>query len=130
MNIIVKNIKWIMIISGALTCTMIYAAIDPEAALMSTFGETISGPIAEIVVRNWGALITIIGAMLIFGAFKPIHRSFVLVVASIGKIIFIGLVLTIGGQYLNKAGVAIVFDSIVVIIYFIYLTKARTQSSI
>jgi hypothetical protein len=130
MNIIEKNIKWIMIISGALTCSMIYAAIAPEAALMSTFGETISGPIAEIVVRNWGALITIIGAMLIFGAFKPIHRSFVLVVASIGKIIFIGLVLTIGSQYLNKAGFAIVFDSIVVIIYFIYLIKARRQSSI
>jgi len=65
-----------MIISGALTCTMIYAVIDPEEALINTSGETISSPIAEIVVRNWGALITIIGAMLIFGAFKLSQQLF------------------------------------------------------
>jgi hypothetical protein len=107
---------------------MIYAAIDPEAALMFTFGASISGPIAEVVVRNWGALITLVGAMLIYGAFKPIHRSLVLVVASISKIVFIGLVLTIGNQYLGKAGVAIAVDSVFVIIFFIYLVKARGQS--
>lgn len=114
-----------MLVSGALTCSMIYAAIDPEAALMMTFGASISGPIAEIVVRNWGALITLIGAMLIYGAFEPLHRSLVLVVASISKIVFIGIVLTIGSQYLGKAGVAIAFDSVVVIIFFVYLVKAR-----
>jgi len=104
---------------------MIYAAIDPEAALMNTFGASISGPIAEIVVRNWGALITLVGAMLIYGAFKPEHRSFILVVSSISKIVFIGLVLTIGNQYLDNAGIAIAFDTMVVAIYFIYLIKAR-----
>ena len=126
MNIINKNIKWIMLISGALTCTMIYAATAPEAALMYTFGASISGPIAEIVVRNWGALITLVGAMLIYGAFKPLHRSLVLVVAGISKIVFIGLVLTIGNQYLDRAGFAIAFDAVVVIIFFFYLAKART----
>jgi len=40
MTWIVANIKWIMIVSGVLTATMIYAAIAPEAALRSTFGET------------------------------------------------------------------------------------------
>ncbi len=125
MNIITNNIKWIMLVSGALTCSMIYAAIDPEAALMMTFGASISGPIDEIVVRNWGALITLIGAMLIYGAFEPLHRSLVLVVASISKIVFIGIVLTIGSQYLGKAGVAIAFDSVVVIIFFVYLVKTR-----
>ncbi len=125
MNIITNNIKWIMLVSGALTCSMIYAAIDPEAALMMTFGASISGPIAEIVVRNWGALITLVGAMLIYGAFKPLHRSLVLVVASISKIVFIGLVLTIGNQYLGNAGVTIAIDSVIVIIFFVYLAMAR-----
>ena len=58
-------------------------------------------------------------------AFKPLHRSLVLVVASISKIVFIGLVLTIGNQYLAKAGVTIAIDSVVVIIFFIYLAQAR-----
>ncbi len=114
-----------MLISGALTCTMIYAVMDPEAALMNTFGASIHGPIAEIVVRNWGALVTLVGAMLIYGAFRPLHRSLVLFVAILSKIVFIGLVLTIGNQYLGKAGFAIAFDSVVVIIFLVYLAKAR-----
>ena len=52
MNWITVNMKWIMIVSGALTCTMFYAAIAPQAALRSTFGESLEGPLAEIVVRN------------------------------------------------------------------------------
>lgn len=46
---IVVNIHRIMIVSGVLTLTMIYAAIAPEAALRSTFGESLSGPVANIV---------------------------------------------------------------------------------
>ena len=49
----VVNIHRIMIVSGLLTMTMIYAALAPEAALRSTFGESVSGPVADIVVRNW-----------------------------------------------------------------------------
>ena len=52
MNLIVANIKWIMLLSGALTCTMIYAAIEPLAALRSSFGETLEGPLAEIRVAH------------------------------------------------------------------------------
>ena len=65
MSWIVANIHRIMILSGVLTMTMIYAALAPEAALRSTFGENVSGPVADIVVRNWGALIALVGAMLI-----------------------------------------------------------------
>jgi hypothetical protein len=41
-----------MIVSGVLTITMAYAALAPEAALRSTFGESVSGPVADTVVRN------------------------------------------------------------------------------
>ena len=116
--------------SGLLTCTMLYAAIAPEAALMSTFGETISGPVAQIVVRNWGALITLIGGLLIYGAFNPIHRRLILVLASISKIIFIGLVVTIGNEYLGKAGVVVAFDSVVVAIFISYLLTVKNRGHI
>lgn len=125
MNIFFKHIKWVMLISGALTCTMIYAAIAPQAALLNTFGASISGPLAEIVVRNWGALITLIGAMLIYGALRPVHRQFILVVAVTSKIVFITLVLTLGSQYLGKAGLAVVFDTVVVLYFLAYLASSR-----
>lgn len=56
MDLIVARMKWIMLVSGALTCTMLYAAIAPQAALRSMFGDAMEGPLAEIIVRNWGAL--------------------------------------------------------------------------
>ncbi len=37
MNWIVAKTKWIMLVSGAPTCTMLYAGIEPQAALRSTF---------------------------------------------------------------------------------------------
>ena len=57
MSWIVTKIKWIMLVSGVLTCTMIYAFIAPQAALQANFGASIDGPLVQIVVRNWGALI-------------------------------------------------------------------------
>jgi len=43
MRWVVANIHRIMILSGLLTMTMIYATLAPEAALRSTFGESVSG---------------------------------------------------------------------------------------
>jgi hypothetical protein len=69
MKFIVAHIKWIMHVSGVLTCTMAYAAISPQAGLRSTFGETLQGPLAGSWYATGPALITLIGAMLIYGAF-------------------------------------------------------------
>jgi len=70
-----------MTISGVLTLTMVYALIAPEAALRSTFGESLDGSVADVVVRNWGALIGLVGAMLIYGARRPAVRGLTLVIA-------------------------------------------------
>jgi len=69
MSWVVANIHRIMVVSGLLTLTMIYAAIAPDAALRSTFGESVTGPVADIVVRNWGALIALVGGTLMFAAY-------------------------------------------------------------
>jgi hypothetical protein len=126
MTIVEANIKWIMLLAGALTCTMAYAVIAPQAALISTFGETLEGPLADIVVRNWGALIALVGAMLIWGAFNPQARSVTLVVAGVSKVVFIILVLSHGGRYLGRqAGIAIAVDVVWVALFAWYLLHAR-----
>jgi hypothetical protein len=126
MNWIVAKIKWIMLVSGALTCTMVYAAIAPQAALRSTFGDTLEGPLAEIVVRNWGALIALVGAMLIYGAYRPAGRPLILTVAGLSKLVFIGLVLVYGRQFLgHQVGVAIVIDLAMVALFIAYLVRVR-----
>ena len=130
MAFIARHIRWIMLFSGALTCTMAYAAIAPQAALLSTFGETLQGPVAEVVVRNWGILITLIGAMLIYGAFNPPVRSLVLVVAGISKLVFVALVLSQGIRFLgHQAGIAIAVDLIWVVIFACYFLGPRTATA-
>lgn len=125
MNWIVAKIRWIMLLSGALTFTMIYAAFAPQAALRSTFGAALEGPLAEIVVRNWGALIALVGAMLIYGAFNPLVRPLVLTVAGLSKLIFIGLILVHGTQYLGQAGVSIAVDLVMIVLFIVYLVAVR-----
>ncbi len=130
MNFILANIRWIMVVSGALTCTMAYAVIAPEAALLSTFGETLEGPLAGIVVRNWGALVTLIGGMLVYGAFRPPMRSPALIVAGASKLIFVSLLLSHGGLYLgHQAGIAIAIDLVWVVLFALYLLGTRAARS-
>lgn len=118
--------KWIMLIAGGLTCTMVLAALAPQTALQSTFGETLPGPLSEVVVRNWGALITLMGALVIYGAWHPRDRPLILTVVGISKLIFIGLILAQGGRYLGtQAGIAIAVDTIVVGLFCLYGLAVR-----
>lgn len=128
-TIIIRNIKGLMLVSGALTATMAYAAIAPAAALESTFGESLSGPLAEVVVRNWGVLITLVGALLIHGAFNPQARRVALLTASVSKVAFITLVLSNGTRYLGHgAGPAVAIDSVMVVLFASYLAWTGDES--
>jgi hypothetical protein len=130
MSWISAHIKWIMLISGALTSTMFYAALSPQAALVSNFGEALDGPLATLIVRNWGALVGMVGLMLIYGAFNPPVRPLVLVVAGASKVSFIALVLSNGGRYLGyQAGAAVVLDSVMVLVFAWYLLASRTSGA-
>jgi hypothetical protein len=124
MSLVVAHIKAIMLVSGLLTCTMLFAAVAPQAALRATFGETLEGPVADMVVRNWGALIALVGAMLIYGAFVPAVRSLVLAVAGASKLVFMGLIASHGQPYLSRAAVPVIADLLMVVLYAVYLVAA------
>lgn len=121
-----RYIRWIMLVTGLLTFTMIYAAIAPQAALQQSFGATLEGPLAEIVVRNWGALIALIGVMLIYGAYQPALRGLVLVIAGLSKVAYIALVLCFGRDYLTQSLlVSIVVDAVMVVLFVGCLMSLR-----
>jgi hypothetical protein len=109
---------------------MLLAALAPAAALRSTFGETLSGPLAELVVRNWGVLIAMVGAMLVWGAFKPERRQMPLVMAIVSKVTFIGLVLSNGTRYLaSGAGTAVLVDAAMVVMFVTYMIATGRHAS-
>ncbi|WP_144206859.1 hypothetical protein [Shewanella donghaensis] len=128
MKLIINNIKWIMLISGLLTCSMILAVFAPEAALISMFGEALTEPVAQVVVRSWGFLIFLMGVLLIYGAFKPMYRNLSLVIVGLSKIVFVLLVLIFGAQYVEKAAVTLILDSIFITLFALYLSKVKSVS--
>ncbi len=117
-----------MLVSGLLTCTMFYALFAPDASLRSTFGQSIDGPVAQIVVRNWGALIGLMGLLLIYGAFRESIRRVALVVAGASKVVFITLVLSLGQEFLRyQVGVSVIVDAVMVVLFIAYLASTSAQ---
>lgn len=128
MRFFVSNFRWVMLISGLLTCTMFLGLIAPQASLKSNFGVMLEGSVVEIIVRNWAALIGLMGIMLIYGAFVPTVRRFSLIIVGISKLIFIILVLSLGKQYLKfGVGTAVIIDSIMIVLFIAYLLLSRSS---
>ena len=129
MNFIVKNIKWVMLVSGVFTFTMFYGLFAPQAGLELMFGASFTGTLETIVIRSWSALIGLIGAVLIFGAFSNKHRVFSIVVASLSKLIFVSLMLLYGQEFLGTAALAIGIDCVVIVLAVFFLAAVSMQRS-
>lgn len=126
MKWIAAYIKWIMLVAGVLTSLMLYTAIAPDAAMQSSFGQTLDGPLAELIVRNWGLLVGLVGLMLIYGAFVPPARRLVLSVAALSKGVFVILLLTVGHDYLDQTiRIAVVVDGLEALLFAAYLLTTR-----
>jgi hypothetical protein len=125
MRWIVGNIDWVLIVSGALTCSMIVMALAPRFAMRSTFGEVAEGPVANLVARSWGAMIFASGLMLIYAAYHAEARLPILLYSIAGKLGFAGLVLT--EPRFRRAGALITAggDLVIVALLVLYLIAAR-----
>ena len=139
MKWIVAYIRWIMLVAGMLTATVFQYALAPQAALTADFGQGVDGALAELLVRNWGVLVGLVGLMLIYGAFVPPARRLVLSVAVLSKLAFVILMLTAGSAYLaQRIRYAVVIDSLEVLLFaaFLFVTgrqahaRARPESKV
>lgn len=122
-----KIVKWTMLVSGVLTFTMIYAAVAPQAALRSMFGVTFDGPAADVVVRNWGALIAAVGFALIYGAFHVPSRRLALLIGASTKAFFVSVLVADG--FAQQAIVPIVVDGLEVVAFIAFLLRAQPASA-
>jgi hypothetical protein len=127
MNFIIKNIKWVMMISGALTTTMLFGLFAPQVAVESMFGATFSGPLETLIIRSWSSLIGLIGIVLLYGAFNERYRVFCISIAAFSKVVFVTLVLIYGQAFLATAAPAIVMDCLVILLTLSFLVSVRVQ---
>lgn len=52
MYLFLHHFKWVMLISGILICTMFIGFVSPQSSLNSNFGESLEGPLANIIYTN------------------------------------------------------------------------------
>jgi hypothetical protein len=127
MNFIIKNIKWVMLVSGVLTATTFYGLFAPQAAVESMFGASFGGPLETLIIRSWSSLVGLIGLVLIFGAFSERNRVFCISIAALSKVIFVSLVLVYGQAFLSSAAPAIIMDCLVIVLSLSFLVSVRVR---
>lgn len=128
MGILVDNIQWVLLAAGLLTCSMIQATIAPRAMVRTYFGEAPDSPQFDLVVRNWGMLITAAGALLIWASFAPDVRLAAIALAIVTKTAFIALMLG-SGVMKRQAWVALVVDTIMIVLFAAYLLATSGQAA-
>jgi hypothetical protein len=127
MNFIIKNIKWVMLVSGVLTATTFYGLFAPQAAVESMFGASFGGPLETLIIRSWSSLVGLIGLVLIFGAFSERNRVFCISIAALSKAIFVSLVLIYGQVFLSTAAPAIILDCLVIVLTLSFLVSVHVR---
>lgn len=130
MDLIIRNIKWVMLVSGGLTLTMFYGLFAPQVALEWMFGASFDGELETIVVRSWCALVGLMVAVLVYGAFSVKHRIFSISLVAISKTIFVLLVVVYGREFLGKVGPAIAMDGLTIALFAIFLVAVRNKHSL
>lgn len=122
MAILVDNMQWVLVVCGVLTFSLVQAVFAPRAVMRAYFGEALESPAADMLVRNWGALVAAGGLLLIYAAFNPAVRPPVLIFVGAGKLVFVLLILSQAGRFLKgQARVAVIVDSIMVLLFAAYL---------
>lgn len=114
-----------MLVSGVITTTVVVGLFSPQLILDSTFGNSFTDELADVVVRSWSALVALVGIMLIFASGRPEYRNFVLIIAGVSKIVFVSLIVLAGEQILEGALTAVVIDSLTVLLFALYLLSVE-----
>lgn len=121
-----KIVVPVMLLSGALTLTMLLPSFPPAVAGGALFDGLAQDGVAPLLFSNWRILIGLSGGLLIAGAlFRPL-RPFALVFAGLSKAGFIALVFTRG--YLDSLGQAVAVDSVMIVLFIAFLFAGRQRA--
>lgn len=128
MTILVDNMQWVLIVCGILTFSLIQAVIVPRATMRAYFGESPDSPAADMLMRNWGALVAAGGLLLVYAGFNPAIRPPVLIFVGAGKLAFILLIFSQAGRFLKgQALIAVIIDGLMIALFAAYLLATQGQ---
>ena len=118
---ITSNIEVILIITGALTATMLAQFVAPSRIQCLIYGEVPSGVVSIVLARHWGLLLFCIGSLLIYSAFHPTVREAAVVVASVEKAGFVACVFGTSLRRQLMPSIMAAADTLMVLVFALYL---------
>lgn len=125
MSILTDNMQWVLLICGLLTFSMIQGIFAPRFTMRAYFGEAPDSPAADALMRSWSALVAFSGLFLIYAGYTPAVREAAVAVVGAGKLFFVILLLSQPKRFFRgQAVTAIILDSLMVIVFAIYLYAA------
>ena len=118
---VTSHIEAILIVTGALTATMLAQFVAPSWMVRHTFGEAPSGAVSAALARHWGLLLFCVGALLVYAAFYPALRGPAVVLASVEKAGFVACVFGTSLRQHPMAAIMAAGDAAMVLVYALYL---------
>ena len=89
---ITANIQLIIVIIGLMTMSALIFSLTPAFLGKRLLGITEIGAGVILLTRHWAFLVFLVGAFLCYAAFDPPCRFPALIMASLEKVAFVGLV--------------------------------------
>jgi hypothetical protein len=114
---LVAPIELILLVTGLATAGALVLCLAPVPTMKMLFGEAPSDALSILIVRHWGLLVCLVGALLIYAAYHAEIRVPTLLVAIVEKAAFaIGIFMSpfrrrpaVLGMALADAGMAAVY---------------------
>src|SRR5260370_27217039 len=82
------QIEWILLITGLATAGALVLFLAPVTMLKMLYGQAPSDVRSLLIVRHWGLLIFLVGALLVYAAYHAEIRVPTMVVAIVEKAAF------------------------------------------
>jgi hypothetical protein len=78
----------ILLLTGLLTAGALSLLLAPGTLLKSLFGHQPADPLGVLIARQWGLLVFLVGALLVWAAYHSEVRDTALIIAAVEKVFF------------------------------------------
>ncbi len=116
------HIETILIITGLATALAIVQCVVPRPILRFAFGIETPQPATLLIASHWGLLVFLVGALLVYSAFQPSVRVPSMIVGTVEKLFFAGLVFFGDMPRTARVKALAVADTGIAVLYLMYFT--------
>ena len=114
------HIETILVVTGLATALAIVQCVAPRRMLRFAFGFGTPQPVTLLMASHWGLLVFLIGALLVYAAFQPSVRVPSMVIGTVEKLFFAGLVFFGDMPRTTRVKALAVIDTGIAVLYLMY----------